>query len=50
MKSNDFANNVLVFLKAYPKAEPYDLIKAGIGRSPEEIAFVVEQLRIFGYI
>ncbi|WP_323085396.1 hypothetical protein [Providencia alcalifaciens] len=50
MKLNDFANQVLSFIRITPEAGIPDILNAGIGKSEPEIEFVIYQLKMFGYL
>lgn len=50
MKLNDFATGVRVYIQTHPDAEIADVLLAMPQRSACEIAFVLYQLRMFGYL
>jgi hypothetical protein len=50
LKINEFAKNILLFLRTHPRATPDEILREGLGKTPEEVAFVVTQLRMFGYL
>lgn len=50
MKLDDLGMRVLAFIRKKPNAAPCEILACGIGNSEAQIALIITQLKMFGFI